>query len=84
MDLRTYRRLPRTQADALAQGGGPWFAQLSELSLELPLSLARSIATAARRAGRRQGRDGIALSTMSDDWLREFAAGARGRDDTSR
>lgn len=84
MDIRTDRRLSRTQADALEPGGRAWFAQLSELTLELPVSLARSIASVARRAGRRRGRDGIALTTMSDEWLREFEAGGRARDDVSR
>jgi hypothetical protein len=84
MDTRTGHRLSRRQANALEPGGGAWFAQLSELTLELPAGLARSIATVARRVRRRQGRDGIALTTMSDEWLREFEAGGRARDDVSR
>jgi len=74
MDTRTDRRLSRTQAEPLQPAGRPWFSLLTELTLELPLGVARSAATLASRGWRPQRRDGIPLSSMSDEWLREFAA----------
>jgi hypothetical protein len=81
MDTRTDSRLSPTQAEPIEPGGGAWRSLLAELTLELPASLVRGAVTLGRRAGGRPHRDGIALSSMSDDWLREFVAGERGRDE---
>jgi len=81
MDTRTDSRLSRTQAEPFDPGVRAWFPLLSELTLDLPASLVRSVVTLARRTWWGPHHEGIVLSSMSDDWLREFVAGERGRDE---
>ena len=78
MDTRTDSRLSRMQAKPLEPGGtAASFSLLSELTLELPVSLVRSMVKLAPRAWGPPHCKGIALTSMSDDWLREFVARAR-------